>query len=113
MASAEEINDSIEPGSLAYGDRQVVEDRIRQASQSKPAPHQPGSSSAATAQRLESGPVSDLPVTAGLSMGPGAGPMANEQPIIADQYRTVAENARNPLLRKLARDALRATLRHQ
>jgi hypothetical protein len=113
MPNASDIGDSIEPGSLPYGERQIVEENIQQAaSQRAPAPV-PGQASGLTSDRLASGPVSDLPITDGLSLGPGSGP-ATSGSIAAGQspaqLRLIAQNARNPLLRKNARDALRATL---
>ncbi len=113
MPNASDISDSIEPGSLEYGDRQVVTERIQQASNQRSQPATPGAATAAAQGRLASGPVSDLPVTDGLSVGPGAnGLPANavaESPDV-QKFRLLALNARNPVIRKLARDALRATL---
>ncbi len=113
MPSASDISDSISPGSLEYGDRQVVEDRIQQAAVAAPAPRTPGAASSATQGKLAQGGVSDLPVTSGLSVGPGAGPSIQAGPpqgARPEQLRLIATNARNPLMRKLARDTLRATL---
>ena len=115
MPSADAISDTIEPGSLEYGDRQVVQDRIQQAmvqSQDR-RPSTPGAVSQAAQSRLASGPVSDRPVTDGLSVGPGAGPTQIRTPELdpkVEQYRLIAANARNPQLRHLARSALRATI---
>lgn len=115
MPNAKEVSASITPGSLEYGDRQVVEDRIQQAMvQSQSAqPAKTGSVSQAAQGRLASGPVSDLPVTDGLSTGPGAGPAQLRRPELdpmIEQYRMIALNARSPQLRQLARNALRATI---
>ncbi len=112
MPSADEISRSIEPGSLESGNRQVVSDRISQivgpGAQSQPS--QPGAASGRAQDRLGAGPVSELPVTDGLSVGPGAAP-ANTPQIAqsprVDQLRIVAKNARSPRLRALARDLLR------
>ncbi len=113
MPSADEISRSIEPGSLESGNRQVVTDRIAQivgpaSQQSAP---QPGAASARAQERLGSGPVSEKPITDGLSVGPGGGPA--QTPVIAEsprveQLRIIATNARSPRLRALARDLLRA-----
>ena len=115
MPSADEISRSIEPGSTQYGDRQVVEDRIAQVMQSgnrTAAP--PGAASQAGMGKLEQGPVSDLPVTDGLSVGPGAGP-APADPLAgipkAEQLRILAKEARSPRIRALARSSLRAMVR--
>ena len=113
MPSASDISDSISPGSLEYGDRQVVEDRIQQAAIAAPAPRTPGAAASATQDRLGQGPVSNLPVTSGLSVGPGAGPSNKqmvEQSANIDKWRIMAQNGRSPVIRKMARDALRATL---
>lgn len=114
MPNADEIARSIEPGSLEYGDRQVVADRIQQAQVQKSGPTTSlgqGQAMQATQGRLSQGPVSDKPVTSGLSVGPGSGPMDAQDPANspkAEQYRLLAANARNPYLRKIARNALKA-----
>lgn len=110
-----EITDAIEPGSLEYGDRQVVEDRVRQINaQAKARPQlPPGQVTQRSRDRLATGPVSEKPVTSGLSVGPGPGPTPVNDPTMspeAERYRLVAQNARNPYLRHLARNALRALL---
>jgi len=114
MPNASDIADSIEPGSTEYGDRQVIEDRIQQAAVQRAEPRTPGAVSGATRDRLSQGPVSNLPITSGLSVGPGAGPAVSAGPLEGqdiEQFRLIAQNARNPLLRKLARDALTAIVR--
>lgn len=112
-----EVSDTIEPGSLEYGDRQVVADRMSQIqAQNGPAPPSvaPGPSSPALGNardKLGQGPVSDKPVTAGLSVGPGGGPPQVIDPSMgpeAEKLRLIATNARNPYLRHLARNSLRA-----
>ena len=115
MPNADEISRSISPGSTEYGDRQVIEDRIGQVVQQarSPAAATPGSASTGGLNKLSSGPVSDLPVTDGLSVGGGAG--ATPDPLagvpMVDQLRVLAEHARSPRLRMLARDALRAKVK--
>lgn len=112
-----EITDAIEPGSLEYGDRQVVEDRVKQINaQSGQGRSQvpPGQVSQRTSERLSQGPISDKPVTSGLSVGPGPGPAPVNDPTQgpeAERYRLIAQNARNPYLRHMARNALRALIK--
>lgn len=113
MPSGDEIARSIEPGSTEYGDRQVIEDRIRQVGAQAQAPQvpAPGAASGRGMDRLTQGPVSDLPVTDGLSVGPGATPQPADALAASprvDQLRLIAQNARTPRLRALARDMLRA-----
>jgi len=118
MPTADEISRSIEPGSLEYGDRQVVSDRLSQIS-AQAQPQGPsiappvGPAAGGADAKLAGGPVSDKPVTSGLSVGPGAGPESAIDPAQsaeAEKYRTIAANARNPYLRHLARNALRALI---
>lgn len=114
--SGDEIARSIEPGSLEYGDRQVVEDRIRQVAMPQQAPPTPqGQTIGRSRDRMGAGPVSDLPVTDGLSVGPGAGPRRNTvmESAKVQQLRTVAQNARNPMIKKLALDGLRAIVERE
>jgi len=111
MATPSELNDAIEPGSLEYGDRQVVQDRISQIAAGPPQ-QTPGAASQAAQGRLSQGPVSDLPVTDGLSVGPGRTPAPNppnNDPRL-DALRNLAQHATSPMLRKLARNGLRAAL---
>lgn len=112
-ASADDISRSLEPGSTEYGDRQVIEDRIKQVGAQAQAPSVPpaGAASARGMAQLAQGSVSDLPVTDGLSVGPGATPSpadALQASPRVDQLRLIAKNARTPRLRALARDMLRA-----
>jgi len=111
VPSASDISDSISPGSTEYGDRQVIEDRIQQAAATQAPAAPSGAINSATQDRLSRGPVSDLPVTDGLRLGPGSGPApaaGQLQGTDFEQLRLIATEARNPLLRKLARDALTA-----
>lgn len=111
-----EIADSITPGSLEYGDRQVMEDRIRQINAQSGQRRQvspPGQVTRNAQSYLESGPTSDLPVTSGLSVGPGRTPTNMSDPAqgdLAERYRIIAAEARNPYLRHMARSALRALI---
>lgn len=115
MVSADDIARSIEPGSTEYGDRQVVEDRIRQVSAQAQAapPVRDGSRARAALDKTVAGPVSDQPITAGLSIGPGAGPTSQAvvQGPRVEKLRILAKEARSPRLRALARDLLRAEAR--
>lgn len=112
MVSADELSRSISPGSTEYGDRQVIEDRMAQIMAQGQAPAQatPGAASRGGLEKLGQGPVSELPVTSGLSVGPGAGnnPDPMEGMPGVDQLRIIAQYSRSPRLRMLARDALRA-----
>jgi len=112
MANASDITDSIEPGSLEYGERDAVKTRMQQAlAGAQPGPaREPGARMQRTSDRLSSGPVSDKPVTAGLSVGPGAGPRQSTvlQSSEAQKYKILAQQARNPMIRKMALDVLRA-----
>ena len=115
MPNASDIADSIEPGTTEYGDRQVIEERMQQASSQAQAsaPARTGATASAAQSRLASGPVSDLPVTDGLSVGPGSSPQTARNPATDPQlekYRLLAMNARSPVLRKLARNALQASV---
>jgi hypothetical protein len=106
------VEDTIEPGSLEYGDRQVVSDRIKQVrAQATPQPRTPGAATEKATARLSSGPVSDKPVTSGMSVGPGSSPQmgfdAATTPEV-EKLRLMAANARNPYMRHLAMNALRA-----
>ena len=111
-ATADQISRSIEPGSLESGNRQVVSDQMQQivGPGSQQAAPQPGAAGGRAMDRLGQGGVSEKPITDGLSVGPGAGPV--NIPQIAqsprvDQLRIVAKNARSPRLRALARALLR------
>ena len=112
MVSADELTKSISPGSIPYGERGAVEDRMAQvvAQGQSPAQATPGAASRGGLEKLGKGPVSDMPVTSGLSVGPGPGnnpdPMAGMPGV--DQLRIIAQYSRSPRLRMLARDALRA-----
>ncbi len=121
MVSADDISRSIEPGSLPYGERQEVAGNLQaalggQGAGPAPAPEAPAQEVDAEIdpmERLLSGDhSSDLPITEGLPYGPGGGGAAAvpELPEI-ERVRLVAENAKSPVLRYLARNALRRHLR--
>lgn len=125
MPSADDIARTIEPGSLEQGDRQAVASQLQQAipslqgqgSPSGPAPGAPapGAPTDPMARLLNGGYGSDLPVTDGLSVGPGAGPSSAAQGIasspLIERLRLVATEAKSPLLRQQARQALRREIR--
>jgi len=121
MPSASDISSTIEPGSLEYGDRQVVANRLQQAipslqggaTPSGPAPGAPapGAPQDPLARLLGGAYSSDLPPTDGLSVGPGAGPPSTgagiaSSPLI-EKLRLIATEASSPLLRTYARASLR------
>jgi len=73
----------------------------------------PGAVTNNARSKLGSPSETPRPVTDGLSVGPGATPGVDiKQTPTMEQYRLIAQNARNPFLRKLARDALRASVAH-
>ena len=111
-----EITDAIEPGSMEYGDRQVFEDRVKQIN-AQATPRQPvpqGEAVQPSRDKLAQGSFSERPITDGLSVGPGASPTPVNDPTMgpeAERYRLIAQNARNPYLRHLARSALKALIK--
>jgi hypothetical protein len=121
MPSASDISRTIEPGSLDYGNRQVVANRLQEtipalqggSVPSAPAPGAPapGGPQDPIARLLSGGYSSDLPPTDGLSVGPGAGPASTgvgiaSSPLI-EKLRLIATEASSPLLRTYARASLR------
>jgi hypothetical protein len=124
MPSASDISDTIQPGSLEYGERQAVAGRLQEAlptlqggtssSAVAPGAPAPGAPQDPMQRLLGGGFSSDLPVTDGLSLGPGAGPPTSsvamaESPTIG-KLRLIAMQASSPLLRHYARTALRREL---
>ncbi len=110
-ATADDVTRSIEPGSIPSGEAGPLDDRIKQAMATAPAAPQPGAAGGRSLDRLAQGPVSDKPVTDGLTVGPGASPAPAQglQPSKRiDHLRNIAQNARSHRLRALARDMLRA-----
>lgn len=109
--SGDEVARSIEPGSVPSGERGPIEDRIRQAMATKPTSPEPGAASGRGLDKLAQGPVSDKPVTDGLSLGPGTNPAPNtglQSSERVDTLRLIAKESRSPRLRALARGLLRA-----
>jgi hypothetical protein len=119
VASADDIARTIEPGSLPQGDRQAFAANLQQAlagsQQAGPSVPPPGPGGADPLGDelgfLDSETISDKPVTAGLSVGPGGGPAPTtvDSPKI-EKLRAIALGARSPVLRQMARDALRAEI---
>jgi len=121
MASGSDIARTIEPGSLEYGDRQAITGRLQDSISaiqgggppSAPAPGAPAPGPAVDplARLLGGKYSSDLPVTDGLSVGPGAGPAlpgggVASSPLV-EKLRIIATEANSPLLRQYARAQLR------
>jgi hypothetical protein len=118
MANADDIARTIEPGSLEQGDRNKIRGQLMEAFQSN------GTNPVGAGAAAQSGagnPLdalmggqhsSDLPVTDGLSVGPGRGPAettTTQSPLI-EKLRALAVGANSPVLKQLARQALRAEL---
>ena len=96
---------------MEYGDREVVADRMAQIQAQSGAPKtgNPTQALGQATDRLGAGPVSDLPVTDGLSVGPGRSPGQSMNPMqspAAEKWRILASEARSPQLRALARKKL-------
>jgi len=119
MAAGSDLTQAaIQPGSTEYGERQNLEQGLSSAMGAPPAG--PGGPSPATPVAplpdnplgaLLGGEISgdNLPVTDGLSIGPGAGP-ATEHPMMssrAQRLRSLATEAASPVARAAARRALR------
>lgn len=115
-------SDAIAPGSIPYGERESFAQAADAAGQA--APGGPAATSGAAGvggpldplQSMLTGkiPPSSDPVTAGLSVGPGASPSVSpgSSDSIQQRLQYVAVNAKSPKLRLQARSALRAyTLR--
>jgi hypothetical protein len=117
-STAEQVKRAIEPGSVPFGQRQELEAQIGQAlgatSPGQTPTPQPGPTVAPTSAdpvgALLGGGVNVQPdvLTAGLSVGPGPGTMADEVPTELEQrLMLLAQQARSPQLRAMARMALR------
>ena len=113
---------AIEPGSIPYGERQTLESNLPAALSQAESAAGPVVGAGAGApvpsdplQALLSGEVSggDLPVTDGLSVGPGASPVPQAGPMQsprAERIRQLATQATNPRVRTAARMELRRML---
>lgn len=122
----EQMSGSIEPDSLEYGARDDLEAGLPAAMPQPTAGAAPETGAGAIAFE---GPGEDpfelmlgaeegnnIPITEGLSVGPGAGPAARGLPPLdsMDQrLKLVATGARSPVLRAMARNALRRRLRER
>lgn len=118
------LTDMIEPGSTEYGDRGPLEQGLGQmGSPGSAPPGAPASGDPAgmlppagdPLEALLSGELGtpDGPQTAGLSVGPGPGPAA-EVPFtddVSEKLRVIADTAKTPRLRAMARAALRRRIR--
>lgn len=123
MATAEELTHSIAPGSMPYGERDDLEEGLSQIATGSD-PLQAGAPGAppVTAEGdltpedvLTNGEaVSELPITSGLSVGPGPGPFGgiNATPEQV-KLREVALTADSALVRHMATLALRRLYRQQ
>lgn len=120
-ASPTQLRENIDPGSIPQGQRQVLEQNLGALSAPPMAPAVAAPAAAGTLQ-LPRNPLDpllggDLPVnpeevTTGLSVGPGAGPNQLDLPDAGvERLRMVANQARSPVLRELARQALRSSVR--
>ena len=122
MATAEQLFRSIEPGSVPYGERQTLEAGLSDLAAS-PAPAgptgipeapPPEDEALTPEQILEEGSVSDLPITSGLSLGPGPGPfMGVEATTEQRRLQEIALNAPSALIRYTAALALRRIYERQ
>jgi hypothetical protein len=115
-ATKRQMRDSIAPGSTDYGDRGNMESgiaRSRQMRRMSPAmsgamkrpTNQMRSLSPAMSALLKGKGASGTPITQGLSVGPGDGPPVPTNDT-ADRLRAVAQYARTPVVRNMARRAL-------
>ncbi len=126
--AVKETQAAIAPGSTDYGERGELEGAVS-ASLSSPAGSQEptlGSASPVpTAGGLPASPLdflndgthsSDLPVTSGVSVGPGEGPMSPFADLPVDRMtrlQTIATQAKSAYVRQAARQALRAIAQQQ
>lgn len=125
MATADQLRNSITPGSLPYGERQVLEralgDLPAQLGPQAAAAQAPGGVPGVPSDPLSMLASGGIPVdgdspTAGLSVGPGPGPASAQLPLPdsnVEKYRILATQAKSPVLRHLARRALSGAVREQ
>jgi len=124
-ASASESIKAIEPGSTASGDRQELEAGLSSVLGGGGAGG-PGASPAAGGLNIPEDPIGallsgdasgdpDIPLTDGLSVGPGAGGPDKIHPAMktsrATKVRDLAMNASTPAIRQAARNELRRMMR--
>lgn len=118
MATADQVNKSIEPGSVPYGERQGLEEGVSQLAAGGPGavPSAPGGGpaplpstsnplSALASGEIDPG-VGGGPLTTGLSVGPGEGPQIPDSR--KERLKALAEYAASPTVRGMARTALKA-----
>jgi hypothetical protein len=123
MASADTVKKAIAPGSTESGDRQKLEAGIESIMGGGGEPMPPVTPAISpqdpfgdpeSALAGAEGFSSDLPITAGLSVGPGAGPTQSFEnlPIPTMQVlQDMALNAKTPQVRQMALLALRRIVR--
>ncbi len=119
MPNADDIARTIEPGSLPQGERQVVAGNLQAAlpgggvggSPAPAVPHAPAPGIDPIERLLAGDHETDLPVTSGISQGPGntGAQSINDSPKVV-KLRLLAENAKSPVIRYQARNALRREL---
>ena len=122
-ASPSDVARSIEPGSTESGERGPLAADIQSNLQGLagagpslgPEATSPDIGGIDPIQKLLDGETSDLPVTDGMDVGPGAGPGtgldAVKQSPRVQKLRMIALGAKSPVLRQFARNALRAEIR--
>jgi hypothetical protein len=124
-ATKDQMRRSIDVGSLPFGQRQAFESSLGEVGAATPAPvgarqPTPGNDLGIPGNPLDpmlAGDVSPSqdPLTSGLSVGPGPGPVGSGVAPISDdsveRLRIVAMNAASPVLRNMARRALRGTVK--
>lgn len=115
---------AIEPGSTEYGQRQVLEEGLAQVGGGVGAGGPPAPAAGPPPLTIPEDPIGallsgevsgnpNLPITDGLSVGDGAGPMTND-PMLgnrASRLRMIAEEASSPMVRAAARNELRRMAR--
>lgn len=115
---------SIEPGSLAYGDRQGLEANLSAATAPMGAEEGGGAAPGGGNLSIPEDPLGallsgelggnpDSPITDGLSMGPGSSPESNDVMMgsRAERVRQLAQEASSPQIRAAARSELRRMAR--
>ncbi len=114
-ATQDQLNQSIEPGSIPHGDRQGLEQGLADIGGAPPSGGPPGAggplpSPSNPLQSLLSGEVTpggDVPLTDGLSVGPGSGGAQGVPDARKERLKILAQHAQSPTLRSGAMAALR------
>ena len=115
-ASANQISKSIQPGSTESGQRQVLEQGLAELGAGQaPTPSAPPGGGALPSpgnplQSLLSGevvPEGNVPLTDGLSVGPGAGGTQGPPDSRKERLKLLSQHAQSPTLRAGALAALR------